>query len=85
MNGRCAFLHNSDPKQRCKLCNSLVRPILSYACEVWAIEKEVGQSAEQLHRQFLKHLLGVRGSTSPPLFWLNLSAILYFQKWQQIL
>ena len=86
MNRRCAFLHNSDPKQRCKLCNSLVRPILSYACEVWAIEKEVGQSAEQLHRQFLKHVLGVRGSTSPPLVLPEFVRYpLCFQKWQQIL
>ena len=54
MNCRCAFLHISDPKQRCKLFDSLVLPILSYACEVWAVDKEVGKSAKQLHRQFLK-------------------------------
>ena len=30
MSRRCAFLHISDPKQRCKLFDSLVRPILSY-------------------------------------------------------
>ena len=35
MNRRCAFLHISDPKQRCKLFDSLVLPILSYASEVW--------------------------------------------------
>ena len=52
MNCRCAFLHISDPKQRCKLFDSLVLPILSYASEVWAVDKEVGKSAEQLHRQF---------------------------------
>ena len=64
MNRRCAFLHISDPKQRCKLFDSLVLPILSYACEVcsWAVDKTLGESAEQLHRQFLKHVLGVRGS-----------------------
>ena len=45
------------------LFDSLVLPILSYACEVWAVDKEVGESAEQLRRQFLKHVLGVRGST----------------------
>ena len=65
MNRRCAFLHISDPKQRCKLFDSSVLPILSYACEVWAVDKEVGESAEQLHRQFLKHVLGVRGNTAP--------------------
>ena len=65
MNRRCAFLHISGPKQRCKLFDSLALPILSYACEVWAVDKEVGESAEQLHRQFLKHVLGVRGNTAP--------------------
>ena len=53
MNRRCAFLHISDPKQRCKLFDSLVLPILSYATEVWAVDKKVGESAEQLHWQFL--------------------------------
>ena len=64
MNRRCAFLHISDPKQCCKLFDSLVLPILSYASEVWAVDKKVGESAEQLHWQFLKHVLGVRGSTA---------------------
>ena len=64
MNHRCAFLHISDPKQRCKLFDSLVLPILSYASEVWGVDKTVGDSAEQMHRQFLKHVLGVRGSTA---------------------
>ena len=64
MNRRCAFLLISDPKQRCKLFDSLVLPILSYASEVWAVDKNVGESAEQLHWQFLKHVLRVRGSTA---------------------
>ena len=44
MNCRCAFLHISDPKQRCKLFDSQVLPILSYArlSEVWAVDEEVG-------------------------------------------
>ena len=50
MNCRCAFLHISEPKQCCKLFDSL--PILSYASEVWAVDGKVGKSAQQLHRQF---------------------------------
>ena len=76
MNRRCAFLHISDPKQRCKLFDSLALPILSYASEVWAVDKKVGESAEQLHWQFLKHVLGIRGNTAT-LIWLSLAAILY--------
>ena len=64
MNRRCAFLHISDPKQRCKQSDSLVLPVLSYASEVWAVDDEVGNSAEQLHRQFLKHVPGARGNTA---------------------
>ena len=55
MNRRCAFLHISDPKQRYRLFDSLVLPILGYASEIWAVDDEVGNSAEQLHRRFLKH------------------------------
>ena len=40
----CDFLHNSDPKHRCKLFGSLALPILSYASEVWAVDEEVGES-----------------------------------------
>ena len=59
------FFHISDPKQRCKLFDSLVLLILKYASEVWAVDKTVGKSGKQLHWQFLKHVLGVRGSTAP--------------------
>ena len=52
---RCTYFHVHDPKQGCKLSDSLVLPILNYAGEVWAVDQEVGESAEQLHRQFLKH------------------------------
>ena len=47
---------------QCKLFDTLILPIfkLSYACEVWAVNTNVGEAAEVLHRSFLKHLLGVR-------------------------
>ena len=86
VNGRCALLHISDPKQRCKLCDSLVLPIFSYASEVWAVDDPVGESAEQLHRQFLKHILEVRGSTATPIVSAELGRYpLRFHWWQQIL
>ena len=86
MNRRCAFLHISGPKQRCKLFDSLVLPILSYACEVWAVDKEMGESAEQLHRQFLKHALGVRGNTATLIVLAEFGGYpLHFHWWQQIL
>ena len=36
---RCgAHLHTHDPALLCKLFDSLVKPILSYASEVWAVD-----------------------------------------------
>ena len=86
MNCRCAFLHISDPKQHCKLFDSLVMPILNYASEVWAVDEEVGKAAEQLHRQFLKHVLGIRGSTATLIVLAEFGRYpLRFYWWQQIL
>ena len=77
MNRRCAFLHISDPKQRCKLLDSLVLPILSYASEVWAVDNKVGESAEQLHWQFLSMYLALEAVLQTSLFWLSLGVTLY--------
>jgi len=63
---RCNDLSITDPKVMCQLFDSLVRPILSYACEVWTgctRVKEL-QQAEQVHRMFLRGRLGVNKTTS---------------------
>ena len=79
-------MHISDPKQRCKLFESLVLPVLIYASEVWAVDKEVGKSAEQLHRQFSKHVLGVRGLTAILIVLAEFGRYpLRLHWWQQIL
>ena len=85
MHDRYAFLHISDPKQRCKLLDSLVLPILTYTREVWAVDKEMGESAEQLHGQFLKHVLGVGRNTATPIVLAEFGYPLRFHWWQQIL
>ena len=64
MNRRCALLPISGPELWCKLFDSLVLPIFSYASEVWAVDNKIGDAADILHRHFLKHLLGVRDSTA---------------------
>ena len=64
MRRQCALLGIRDPAMQCKLFDILVSPILSYACEVWAVNPSVDEAAEVLHRSFLKHLLGVRMSTA---------------------
>ncbi len=82
VNRRCALLPISDPGLRCKLFGSLVLPILSYASEVWAVDDKLGDAAELLHRQFLKHLRGDRDSTANVIVLAELGR---FPWWQQIL
>ena len=64
MRRRCISLFLSDPATICKLFHILSLPILSYFCEVWAVNPTVGAKAEMAHRQFLKQLLGSRKSTT---------------------
>ena len=46
MQRRCALvkvlLGIRDPGMQCKLFDTLVLPILSYACEVWAVNPSAG-------------------------------------------
>ncbi len=90
MNRRCTLLPISDPGLRCKLFDSLVLHILSYASEVWAVDEKIGDAAKLLHRQFLKHLLGVRDSIANVTVLaesgrFHLCFHLCFHWWQQIL
>ena len=63
---RCHELHLDVPDLMCNLFDSLIRPVLSYACEVWskypACAKE-REKAEVLHRRFLKRCAGVVDAT----------------------
>jgi len=64
---RCAFLGIRDPALQCKLFDTLMLPILSYAVEIWGVKRSYGEPAdllEVLHESFLKHLLGIRKSTA---------------------
>ncbi len=84
MRRRCISLHLSDPATICKLFDILVLPILSYTCEVWAVK--VGATAELVHRQFLKQLLGVRKSTTNQIVLAEFGRFpLQIHFWQQIL
>ncbi len=58
------ILRISDPALRCKLFDSLVQPMVSYACNVWGGEDGIGDKAELLHRQCLKHFLCIRDKTA---------------------
>ena len=86
MRRRCALLGIRDPAMQCKLFDTLVLPILSYACEVWAVNPNVGEAAKVLHRNFLKHLLGVRTCTANEIVLAEFGRFpLQVHFWQQIL
>jgi hypothetical protein len=63
---RCNDLSITDPEVMGQLFDSLVRLVLSYACEVWTgCTRAKGlQQAEQVHKMFLRGILGVNKTTN---------------------
>ena len=59
--GHCHQLHLQDPRVKCMLFDAAVRPMLTHACEVWAIVggKTAMQQMERVQLGFLRQLLGV--------------------------
>jgi hypothetical protein len=60
---RCVELRIFDPTLQCQLFDALVKPVLSYGCEVWS-DHMAREQLEVVHRTFLKSLLGVNNTTS---------------------
>jgi len=63
---KCNDLSITDPEVMCQLFDSLVRLVLSYACEVWigCTWAKGLQQVEQVHIMFLRGILGVNKTTS---------------------
>ena len=63
---RCQQLHLHDPINKCKLFDTLVKPILCYGCEVWSIvaNKADLDKMERIQIGFLKRLLGMQIQTA---------------------
>jgi hypothetical protein len=63
---KCNDLSITDSEVMCQLFDSLVCPVLSYACEVWTgcTGGKGLQQVEQVHRMFLRGILGVNKTTS---------------------
>ncbi len=86
MRRQCALLRIQDPALQCTLFDTLVSPILSYGCEVWGVDTKRGAAAEALHRDFLRHLFGVRKSTANYMVLAELGRFpLQIHFWQQCL
>ena len=61
---RVFFAKNKEllPSTQIMFFNSMIRPILSYGCEVWGLNK--ADSIETFHLEFLKSILRVKTSTT---------------------
>ena len=62
LHGRCHEMHITSPAMQVMLFDALVRPILSYCCEVWMVlggVKGALSSLEQVQTQFLRQILCV--------------------------
>ena len=83
---RCAEMHIQDPLHQCKLFDVLVKPILSYGCEVWGLNSKAGEKAEMLHKSFLRNILRMPKNTSGVLVLAEFGRYpLQLRWWQQIL
>jgi hypothetical protein len=60
---KCAELCIFDLALQCQLFDALVKPMLSYGCEVWS-DHMAREQLEVVHRAFLKLSLGVSTTTS---------------------
>ena len=65
LHSRCAELGITDVRLRCRLYDAVVRPVLSYGCEVWAplCAKAPLRALERIHLGFLRRVLGVPRAT----------------------
>jgi hypothetical protein len=59
---RCTGLKINDIAIVCQLFDALVKPVLSYGCELW-VDEPATKSLEAIDRSFLKSLLGVNDTT----------------------
>jgi hypothetical protein len=55
---RCAELCIFDPALQCQMFDALVKPMLSYGCEVWS-NHMAREQLKVVHQAFLKSLLGL--------------------------
>ncbi len=69
---RCAELRIFDPTLQCQLFDALVKPMLSYGCEVWS-DHMAREQLEVVHRAFLKLSLGSAPRHPITLCWQSLA------------
>jgi hypothetical protein len=66
---RCAEHQIDTPSIMCQLFDSLITPVLSYACETWSLAPGTVTTLndfEILHRRFMKRIAGMHHTTLNP-------------------
>jgi hypothetical protein len=91
---KCHVAHVHLPASKCKLFDSLVMPVCTYACEVWVpgmfdnpiYDKCLKNDMDKLHINFLRGLFQLRKSTS---VWMILREFgklpVFFYWWSKVL
>ena len=66
LQARCAELGIVDTQLRCKLYDAVVKPVLSYGCEVWVplVSDTSLEELERVHLSFLRRILDVPRATA---------------------
>ena len=66
LQARCAELGIVNTRLRCKLYNAVVKPVLSYGCEVWVplVSDTSLEELERVHLSFLRRILDVPHATA---------------------
>ena len=66
LQARCAELGIVDTQLRCKLYDAVVKPVLSYGCEVWVplVSDTSLEELERVHLSFLRRILHVPRATA---------------------
>ena len=82
---RCHELHIVCPALQSTLFDAVIRPVLSYCCEVWVIlgGKVAMHKLEQVYTQFLRQLIGVPTNTATKLVYAECGKLPLKHSWLQ--
>jgi len=69
---RCTELRIFDPALQCQMFDALVKPVLSYGCEIWS-DHIAHEQLKVVHQAFLKSLLGSTPRHPVTLCWQSLA------------
>lgn len=86
---RIQELKIESPLLQCSLFDALVAPVVSYGCEMWAIDyfrdSKYFEEAELMHRAFLRRIIHVRKSVSNEVLLAEFGRLPLKFQWQNLI